>query len=216
MTGKTRRYEAADLVVEYEARRCIHAAECVKGLPVVFDPDRRPWIDPSQATVDEIVRTVEACPTGALTVQIQGQIPAANAPGGNEIHLQKDGPLFLRGNLQLNQTPELSVAENRIALCRCGASKNKPFCDNSHSEAEFRDDGNLGKNILSQEEQEGAILGVTPVKNGPVIIQGPVTLKDSTLTNSHEGSKGAVCRCGLSKNKPYCDGSHKPAGFQAD
>ena len=66
MKKKPRVYEGRDITVEYDAARCIHVAECVKGLPAVFDPNRRPWVDPDAATADEIAAVVRRCPTGAL------------------------------------------------------------------------------------------------------------------------------------------------------
>ena len=66
MSGKTRRYEGNDIVVEYDARRCIHVAECVHGLPAVFEKDRRPWVDADGAAADRVAEVVIRCPTGAL------------------------------------------------------------------------------------------------------------------------------------------------------
>ncbi len=60
--GKTRAYEGDGIVVHYELKRCIHAAECVHGLPAVFDPQKRPWIDPTQSDADELAAAVERCP----------------------------------------------------------------------------------------------------------------------------------------------------------
>lgn len=61
-----REYAAPGIVVTWEPGRCEHAAECVRGLPRVFDRDRRPWIDPTGAAVDEIVAVVDRCPSFAL------------------------------------------------------------------------------------------------------------------------------------------------------
>ena len=72
----TKAYESDGVVIHFEARRCIHAAECVRGLPGVFDADRRPWIDATAGTVEDIVRTVELCPSGALTYERRDGGPA--------------------------------------------------------------------------------------------------------------------------------------------
>ncbi|MDX1644676.1 MAG: (4Fe-4S)-binding protein, partial [Thermoanaerobaculia bacterium] len=62
---KIRRYETDDLTVLYDVERCIHAEECVHGLPQVFDPDRRPWIEPGEAPAEDVARVIRRCPTGA-------------------------------------------------------------------------------------------------------------------------------------------------------
>ena len=96
MSDKIYEYEAKDIVVEYEARRCIHAAKCVHGLPEVFDPKRNPWIDPALAPADEIESVVASCPTGALRVRDARIAPADT----NEVSVEKDGPFYLRGNIR--------------------------------------------------------------------------------------------------------------------
>ena len=133
-------YEAEGIVIRFEARRCIHAAECVHGLPTVFDADRRPWIAPDEASADEIVRVVERCPSGALTYERRdGGPPEAPAPEAS-VRAAKDGPLYLAGDVTItdHEGTRLDVG-SRVALCRCGASKNKPFCGSSHGEAGFTD-----------------------------------------------------------------------------
>lgn len=137
----TRAYEGDGVTIHFDARRCIHAAECVHGLPAVFDADSRPWITPAGASVEEIVSVVERCPSGALTyVRSDGGPPEA-VPSDPRIGMVKDGPLHVRGSLDLCDAEGRALDSGpRVALCRCGASKNKPFCDNSHIEAGFADD----------------------------------------------------------------------------
>ena len=69
MKSRIRRYRGESVTVAYDIPRCIHAAVCVKRLPAVFDPARRPWILPDRADADELAETVAACPTGALQVE---------------------------------------------------------------------------------------------------------------------------------------------------
>lgn len=64
--GAIREYAAPGIVVTWESDRCRHAAECVHGLPGVFDTSARPWIDPNGATVDELVEVIDRCPSYAL------------------------------------------------------------------------------------------------------------------------------------------------------
>lgn len=133
-------YSAPDIVVRFDTKRCIHAAECVHGLPAVFDAERRPWIVPDAASADELAKVIEACPSGALTYERKDSGPA-EAPSSNAvISVVKDGPLYVRGALDLTDYEGRPFDTSpRAALCRCGMSKNKPFCDNSHIEAGFED-----------------------------------------------------------------------------
>src|SRR4051812_48868809 len=62
----TREYGTTEITVQWYASRCIHSANCVRALHHVFDPQRRPWVDPTGATADAIAAAVLRCPTGAL------------------------------------------------------------------------------------------------------------------------------------------------------
>ena len=61
-------YEGQDVTVTFDKGVCTHAAECVKGLPGVFDIEKRPWVQPDNAKAEEVRRQVAACPSGALQV----------------------------------------------------------------------------------------------------------------------------------------------------
>jgi uncharacterized Fe-S cluster protein YjdI len=125
-------YPAKDIIVHYNAKLCIHAAECVRGLPGVFDTSKKPWIDPSQGNADEIARVIQRCPSGALHYErLEGS--AAETPSEPQVLLIQDGPMYVQGELKLNNEQGTLLFEGtRVALCRCGQSKNKPFCDRSH------------------------------------------------------------------------------------
>jgi CDGSH-type Zn-finger protein len=103
----------------------------------------------------------------------------------------------------------------RAALCRCGKSKNKPFCDNSHEEAGFKDYGAIGDTGDGFDSQGGE-LAITPKKDGPLLINGKLTLISGSGRTAWRGEQTALCRCGESANKPFCDGAHKKAGFKSD
>jgi uncharacterized Fe-S cluster protein YjdI len=128
-----RAYRGAELTVYFDARRCIHAAACVRGLPTVFDTGRRPWITVAGAPADAIVDVVERCPSGALTYERADG--AAEAPA-RPTHIEREpgGPLHLRGDL-LVATPTGDRRVTRATLCACGRSENAPFCDGSHRSA---------------------------------------------------------------------------------
>ncbi|HEX4978716.1 MAG TPA: (4Fe-4S)-binding protein [Acidimicrobiales bacterium] len=127
--GPTRTYETDGIRVLWDASLCTHAAECTRSLPHVFNPMARPWIDVTAAPADEIRRAVDRCPTGALAYESGEGGPQAQVV----IDAQPNGPLFVRGAVQISDGSHGVVATgSRFALCRCGRSQNKPFCDNSH------------------------------------------------------------------------------------
>ncbi|GLZ80221.1 hypothetical protein Afil01_50280 [Actinorhabdospora filicis] len=122
---RVKTYTAPGTAVRFDARRCAHAEECVKGLPEVFDPARRPWIDPSLADPDAIAEVVARCPSGALHAAVDGVW--AKEGGPTAITALADGPLEVRGDFEVDGRREV-----RALLCRCGDSANKPWCDGTH------------------------------------------------------------------------------------
>ena len=141
-SGKS--YRAESITVFFDARRCLHVAECVRGLPNVFDPDVRPWIQPANAPAEAVAEVVRRCPTGALHYALTSDPTLETTSGSDEvgddetrITPQPDGPLMVRGRLRI-ATPRGDLQETRAALCRCGGSGNKPFCDGTHSKIGWR------------------------------------------------------------------------------
>ena len=136
-----RTYGGSDIEVTFDSDLCIHATECVRGLPGVFDRDRRPWVLADNASADEVSHVVERCPTGALQYRrIDGHLDEqANAVA--TVTPVENGPLAVRGDLVVQHEDGSLERLPRAALCRCGQSKNKPFCDNSHLEVGFRAPG---------------------------------------------------------------------------
>ena len=140
-----RHYTDEAIDITYDAERCIHAAECVRGLPEVFDTSRRPWILPSGASADAIAAVIERCPTGALHYTRRDGGAPEMPPEQTTIAPVPGGPLYVRGLIQLRSADgSLIVEDTRVALCRCGQSENKPFCDNSHIGTHFDDPGAQG------------------------------------------------------------------------
>lgn len=207
MAEKFKKYAGKEIDVEFSGARCIHAAECVHGLPEVFNPDAKPWIKPDGGNAGEIAKAIAHCPSGALRYKLKSG-PEEKADAAPTGQVTVNGPVYLRGEMDLGGTKE-----KRVALCRCGASHNKPYCDNSHEEIRFKEDGaNAAKTVTAVAPKAGA-LNLTPFPNGPVQVEGPLTLKNARGDVIYQGEKCFLCRCGASQGKPMCDGSHAKAGF---
>lgn len=125
-----RAYAGAGVTVYYDARRCLHVANCVRGLPEVFRPQERPWIQAGNAPAQAVAAVVRSCPTGALHYVLEGGEPE-QPDATTTITPSPDGPLMIRGNLVI-RAPGGEQREVRAALCRCGQSGNKPYCDGTH------------------------------------------------------------------------------------
>ena len=124
-------YTTPEIVVSFDAARCIHARACVDGLPQVFDPARRPWILPQQAPAGVLAEVVGRCPSGALHALLTGS-EGEQPEQPTTITPLPAGPLAIRGDLRI-VTPQGEQQELRATLCRCGSSSNKPFCDGTHT-----------------------------------------------------------------------------------
>ncbi len=121
---------------------CAHAGFCTDGLAAVFRLKQEPWIDPDAATIEEIISTIEKCPSGALSYSING-IERKQQAREPSIHIVPNGPYIVSGGPGFVKEPLCEGASNvQFALCRCGGSKNKPFCDGSHWSNGFSDDKN--------------------------------------------------------------------------
>jgi uncharacterized Fe-S cluster protein YjdI/CDGSH-type Zn-finger protein len=134
-----RTYANDRIEVTWEPAFCIHVAECLRGLPAVFDNQRRPWIIVDNGSPGEIGDVVQRCPTGALHFRRLDGGPQEPVPEETTVQERPNGPLFVRGNVRIfDQDHALVRQDTRVALCRCGASANKPFCDGSHRRVRFR------------------------------------------------------------------------------
>jgi CDGSH-type Zn-finger protein/uncharacterized Fe-S cluster protein YjdI len=204
-------YKGKRLTIENVDGRCIHSRYCVLNLPNVFVPNvDGPWIKPDAASAEATIAVIAKCPSGALRYRPEGDTPAEAKPGVNTIRVWENGPLAVHA--------ELTVGENassyRATLCRCGDSKNKPYCDHSHEAAKFAATGEP----QSQESQPLTVrngpLKITPTPNGPYKVEGAVELCAASGRTLARDTRMFLCRCGQSQKKPFCDGSHTRAGFQ--
>lgn len=216
MEKKILSYNSDEIRVTYDLKRCIHAAECVKGLPEVFDPNRKPWIKPENADAEAVADVIEKCPTGALHYEMKGNGRQEQPSSRNRIQLTEDGPVYFFGDIEVQDHQGNTVLEDtRFALCRCGASANKPACDNSHKKIQWEADADADKSKMPEiDEEKHDKLLIKLMKNGPAILEGSYTMESAEI-GEHTSDKGvALCRCGGSSTKPFCDGTHKEIGFE--
>jgi uncharacterized Fe-S cluster protein YjdI/CDGSH-type Zn-finger protein len=133
------RYPGKDADVTWDRRLCIHIGECGRAQGDLFITGRKPWCQPDLTSVAEVVDVCERCPSGALVYEVKDGKTAETAAAQNTIAVTYNGPLFARGALAIEDAPaDMPGVRFRAALCRCGQSKNKPYCDNSHEAAGFR------------------------------------------------------------------------------
>lgn len=131
-------YSSPGITVNFDPNLCYHSAICLKSLPAVFDVRRRRWVQPEAAPVEEVIATVNKCPSGALTFLREGSAERMSEgpderPAVTMIQASANGPLLVQGNFVLqDESGNIIDAPDRAALCRCGQSANKPFCDGSH------------------------------------------------------------------------------------
>jgi len=201
------------IVIHFDSQRCIHARHCVLGRPDVFVPNAPgEWIHPDAAPTEELAALVRNCPSGALHYdRLDGGAEEA-PPVVNTVRVRENGPLAFHAALQIDGQD----AGLRATLCRCGASQNKPYCDGSHTNAGFTASGEAAAQESTPLAARDGAVSITPTRNGPLKVVGNLEVVTGTGKTSNRASELWLCRCGHTKNKPYCDGSHKAAGFVSD
>jgi len=213
MTEET--VKGREVTIRFDGHRCIHSRNCVLGHPEVFVPNvKGQWIFPDASSTETVMHIALSCPSGAIrAAHNDGSASSDTPPTVNTVRIRENGPLAFEAELQIRGEPE---ATPRATLCRCGESKSKPFCDGSHAAAGFTATGEpAAKEFVALEVRNGP-LNVQPQPNGPLLVTGNLEVVTGTGHTVNKVTRTWLCRCGQSKNKPYCDGSHKAAGFLAD
>ncbi|WP_295449457.1 CDGSH iron-sulfur domain-containing protein [uncultured Thiodictyon sp.] len=207
-------FPGTEIDVQWDGRLCIHVGECGNAAGELFVGGREPWCIPDLCSKAQVREIIERCPSGALSYRDPDGGPEV-AAAENTVTVAYNGPLYAQGELAIEGAPaDMPGVRYRAALCRCGASANKPFCDNSHLKVGFEDFGAVGERgdpltVL------GGRLTVKTVPDGPLLVNGNVSIRAASGRLAWEGTATALCRCGASENKPFCDGSHKKAGFKS-
>jgi len=208
--------EGKDIVIEFEAKRCIHARFCVLHQPGVFKANvEGPWIAPDDADcANNLVATALNCPSGAIRFRRKDGQPDELPPMVNLIQVRENGPNAFRGELHIDGQP----IGYRATLCRCGRSKNKPFCDGSHKEGDdpFTTSGEPATGDVTPLKVRNGPVHINPQANGPLRITGNLEVLSGTGRTVRKAEALMLCRCGHSQNKPFCDGSHARVGFVSD
>jgi len=148
MEKKNRDYTNGEITVFWRPNKCIHATTCFRELRSVFNPGKRPWVNMNGAPTEEIIRIVDLCPTSALTYKWNKDMDKINSkelkkkdniPEKDEkkppveIRAMPDGPLVVKGDFKIIGTNGKELKSGKItSFCRCGQSRNLPFCDGMH------------------------------------------------------------------------------------
>jgi CDGSH-type Zn-finger protein/uncharacterized Fe-S cluster protein YjdI len=210
MSSTPQEYRGASVVVRFDGKKCIHSRHCVLEQPMVFEANARgPWIHPDAGPAEAAIGVAHNCPSGAITYERLDGGPQESAPPVNTAHVRENGPLAIRAELQVDGKP----AGFRATLCRCGASKNKPWCDASHVSIAFSASGEPATQSSEALVTRNGPLQVTLLKDGPMVLAGNLEICSGTGRTVTRTQKAVLCRCGGSANKPFCDGTHKKIGF---
>jgi CDGSH-type Zn-finger protein/uncharacterized Fe-S cluster protein YjdI len=213
MADETEIHHGAAVTVRFDGRRCIHSRHCVLGDPRVFVPNAPgPWIHPDAASVERIVEIAHCCPSGAITYERTDGEEGEQPPVVNVVRVRENGPLAFHAEMHF-AGGEVAL---RATLCRCGASNTKPFCDGSHTATGFSATGEPTTQDSQPLTVRNGALTVTPRLDGPLHIKGSLEVVSGTGRTIRRVTETWLCRCGHSANKPFCDGTHKKIGFNAD
>jgi CDGSH-type Zn-finger protein/uncharacterized Fe-S cluster protein YjdI len=205
--------EGRDLTLIYEGKKCIHSRFCVTWGPKVFIANvKGPWINPDAMSTDALTEIAHVCVSGAIRYQRKDGQPDESAPPVNLISVRENGPYAIRADIRLDGAPQ---ANYRYTLCRCGASKNKPFCDGSHNEMKFSASGEPATGKADMLPVRDGPLEITPTTDGPLQVRGNMEIISGTGRVVARMESARLCRCGASSTKPFCDGSHARIGFRS-
>ncbi len=136
-------YKGQHLTVTDNRGTCAHSGFCTDRAPTAFRSSTEPFVAPSGARADELMRAARERPSGAL-----GYAPEDRDPGGfadqvrePKIEVTLDGPYRVTGAIELldGGARNAGASLEHYSICRCGKSQNKPFCSGMHWYADFHD-----------------------------------------------------------------------------
>jgi uncharacterized Fe-S cluster protein YjdI len=137
-----KQYSNGEVTVKWQPHLCVHSTVCFRGLPGVFDPSKRPWVDANGASTRDIIEQVDLCPSGALSYFLNEpekfEIKENISTPVVRIDIMPGGPMILRGECNIRYADGTEgITGNVSSFCRCGNSVKKPFCDGSHYDIGF-------------------------------------------------------------------------------
>ena len=136
----TKEYSNGELTVVWKPELCIHSKVCVKSLPEVYNPKEKPWIKPTNASTEQLKNQISNCPSGALSYVMKNEANQESSAVNTKVEVIENGPLMVFGSHKLTlKDGKEEVKTKPTAFCRCGQSKNKPFCDGTHGKIDFKD-----------------------------------------------------------------------------
>jgi len=139
---KRENYKGKKITIHDNRGICAHAGRCTDSLASVFRLKEEPWIHPDAASADEIIATIQKCPSGALSYSVD-DVENRDRDGEPTIFVAPNSPYVVSGGSDLLDTIwGDGASKEHFTLCRCGGSKNKPFCDGTHWYNKFTDDKN--------------------------------------------------------------------------
>jgi CDGSH-type Zn-finger protein/uncharacterized Fe-S cluster protein YjdI len=205
--------EGRDLTLIYEGKKCIHSRFCVTWGPKVFIANvKGPWINPDAMSTEALTEIAHVCVSGAIRYKRKDGKPDEQPPPVNLISVRENGPYAIRADIRLDGEPAVS---HRLTLCRCGASKNKPFCDGSHNEIKFTASGEPATGKADMLAVRDGALAIDPQVDGPLKVRGNMEIISGTGRVVARLESATLCRCGGSNTKPFCDGTHARIGFRS-
>lgn len=143
MAKTTHKYTNGEATIVWKPEACIHSTLCWKGLNQVFNPGKRPWIEPTAGTTAQIIDQVRKCPSGALSYFMNEGAATGNEVIAEEaqiltVEVTPNGPYLIKTSCTIQHSDgKVETKTGTTALCRCGSSQNKPFCDGSHRRVGF-------------------------------------------------------------------------------
>jgi len=142
LPDRVKDYAGQDITIHDNRGVCSHAAHCTDNSPKVFRMNKRPWIDPDGEEAAKTKRTIRLCPSGALSYDTKDE-HYKDQDRAEAINIEKNGPYRVVGGVALaDKDGNRPESREHYTLCRCGAGKNKPFCDGTHWQVKFEDEYN--------------------------------------------------------------------------
>ncbi len=140
---KLESYEGKEITIHDNRGVCSHRGNCTDNLPGVFRMKVEPWIDPDSGDAEKISRVIRTCPSGALSYS-KDRVLYKDYDRKPSITVSKDGPYDVVGYIELRDPNGGNRPESKehFTLCRCGHSKNRPFCSGEHWYVKFSDPKN--------------------------------------------------------------------------